>query len=335
MITEAGRLWRRRELAFFALLGCVSLILAACGTPDPRADRRFSPGANPGGKILFAQNGDIYIYDGSIKKLTNVGDASLPRWSGDGSQFVFVRTGDAFSDIWVANADGSNLRQLTHDQPTITPGSKAYVDQAVWALDPAWSRTGDTIAFVSDRGTPKNYLWLMKGLDANATRVAASTVNGDNVERPDFSSDGTKIVFAQRTTGSTDLQRWTQLWIADLTTGRLIPLVRGEQSAYDPSWSPDGKWIAYVQRTGTSNDIWVIPADGGQPVQLTNVGDATTPTWSPDGTRIAFLVTDGVSFKAQNVSFSVDASGAPKAGKPQDLFSAGNVDAVSGLSWAP
>lgn len=327
-----------RPLRFLVVLACLALVPAACGSPDPALSQPAAAAAQPAAKILFAQKGDIYEWDGSsIHQLTKLGDASYPRWSSDGSQFVFVRSGDAYSDIWTANADGSALKQLTRDQPTGQIGTLDYVNNAVWALDPVWSRAGDDIAFVSDRGTPQNYVWLIRGVGSNAVRVPGSTVNGDNVEHPDFSPDGKQLVFAQRVQSQTNsLDRWTQIWKVDLTTGQLSPVVKTDSGSFDPAWSPDGKWIAYVGRTGTADDLWVIPAQGsGQAVKLTSTGNVVSPTWAPDGSGIAFLQTDGVTFQASYISFSVDASGAPQVGKVQNLFTAPLIDAVSGLSWAP
>jgi uncharacterized repeat protein (TIGR01451 family) len=56
-----------------------------------------------------------------------------------------------------------------------------------------------------------------------------------------------------------------------------------------PTWSPDGKKIAFLSNRGGNNDVWVIPASGGTAVQLTNdSANDGAPDWSPDGTRIAF-----------------------------------------------
>lgn len=327
---------RRPDIRLLAVLTlCLALLIAACGTPDPALDGNATVGAKPEGRILFAQGGDIFVWDGSIEKVLEVGNASYPRWSRDGDRFVMVRTGDAYSDLWIANADGSGLQQLTFNKPQLQPGTKAYVDQALWALDPVWSPASDQIAFVMDRGTSQNYLWLMSEPGADPIRVAASTVNGDHVERPSFSPDGQQIVFAQRATGDTSLQRTTRLWKVTPATGALEPVAEAEGGAYAPAWSPDGNWIAYIVRTGTENDVWVVPAEGGEPTRLTDLGDVAAPAWSPDGTWLAFLKVDGTSFKAMAVEFSVGPDGVPTAGKPQELFKADHIDAVSGLSWAP
>src|SRR5215470_8313409 len=56
-----------------------------------------------------------------------------------------------------------------------------------------------------------------------------------------------------------------------------------------PTWSPDGKSIAYISNMSGRNNLWIVPADGGFPTQLT-VSDQrqTSPAWSPDGKWIAY-----------------------------------------------
>ena len=62
----------------------------------------------------------------------------------------------------------------------------------------------------------------------------------------------------------------------------------------DPTWSPDGKTIAFTSTRGGSKDIWTINADGSGLRQLTgDQGTEENPAWSPDGTRIAYDSDDG------------------------------------------
>ena len=58
----------------------------------------------------------------------------------------------------------------------------------------------------------------------------------------------------------------------------------------DPSWSPDGKFIAFASNRGKTYDIWIMESNGANPVQLTTADDAneSNPAWSPDGKRIAY-----------------------------------------------
>ncbi len=57
-----------------------------------------------------------------------------------------------------------------------------------------------------------------------------------------------------------------------------------------PAWSPDGTTLAYVSRVEESQDIWMVAASGGEPVNLTPSfeGNEFAPSWSPDGRQIAF-----------------------------------------------
>lgn len=328
--TRAGR----TGFPLLILSLAVLWISIACGDQAPLRETDAALAAPRSGKILFVQHGDIYVWEnGKTRRLLEVGDAAWPRWSPDGSRIAFVRMGDAYSDLYVVGSDGQGLQRLTRNQPSYTPGSYQYVQNAVWALSPAWSPDGSTIAYVSDLNTLKNFLWLIPASGGTPQRIEASTRLGDNVDQPSFSPDGTKIVFIHRVNREDGLQRRTDLWVVDLRTGALTPLIQGGDGQYAPAWSPDGNWIVYVGRHGEANDLFAIPATGGEPVQLTRSGVVAAPTWSPDGRALAFLQLEGGGFAVYTVDFSIGPDGRPRVGEPKKLFEAESIDAVSGLSW--
>jgi TolB protein len=84
----------------------------------------------------------------------------------------------------------------------------------------------------------------------------------------------------------------TDLYIMDVANGRSHWLTRDRATASAPVWSPDGTQIAFSSnRDGLGANIWVMNADGSNPVQLTGLTDAGTsynPAWSSDGKKIAF-----------------------------------------------
>ena len=57
-----------------------------------------------------------------------------------------------------------------------------------------------------------------------------------------------------------------------------------------PDWSPDGKTVAFITNLSGRNNLWLVPSEGGWPMQLT-VSDQrqTSPAWSPDGKWIAYM----------------------------------------------
>ncbi|HEU5424606.1 MAG TPA: DPP IV N-terminal domain-containing protein [Nitrolancea sp.] len=324
MLRRSGWGWLGGALLLLSLL-------AACGQPDAGLTRA---GAAPSGRILFAQKGDISLWQGGkLQQVTHLGDASAPSWAPDGQRFVFVRTGDGWSDLFVGQLGGDQYQQLTHDRPNGQIGTQAFVDNASWALDPDWSPSGDTIAYVSDLGTQLNFLWLIQGLGNQPRQVAASTSNQQLVEGPSFSPDGSKIVYTQRVQPDSSIDRTTELWMVDLESGKATRLVQGGNGSYDPAWSPDGRWIAFVQRTGQQNDLWLVSAKGGTAVKLTSGPQVVAPAWAPDSSSIAFFTPDGEGFDADYISFSTDANGNPQVTQPQTLFKTDGVDAPSGMSW--
>jgi len=95
---------------------------------------------------------------------------------------------------------------------------------------------------------------------------------------PDFSPDGTHVVFV-RSTPDLVLLGLGPLFVADLSssTRPITALPGGGGLATHPEWSPDGQWIVYLGPTG---DLFAIPSAGGQALQLTNDGaNRSYPTW--------------------------------------------------------
>jgi dipeptidyl aminopeptidase/acylaminoacyl peptidase len=115
------------------------------------------------------------------------------------------------------------------------------------------------------------------------------------VGTPQWSPDGTQLVFAitrhDLAKGTSD----TDLWLADAKAGTTRPLTRHEGFDGSPTWSPDGRSLAFVSSRGEGQgnegaQLWRISIDGGEPERLTSLSTGVDePQWSPDGRRIAFV----------------------------------------------
>ncbi len=154
-----------------------------------------------GGKIAFSSNrgtGTLVLFmmnvDGTgLVRLTDhrCGDDIMPAWSPDGTRIAFVSDrSDQNScggwDIYVMNADGSNVQRLT-----------TYQGQGNGAISPTWSPDGAKIAFMSDRdGNPQ--LYVMNGDGTAQNRLTNNTADDRD---PSWSADGTELAFSSTRDG--------------------------------------------------------------------------------------------------------------------------------------
>jgi len=218
--------------------------------------------------------------------------------------FYSTRTGSP--DLFLINADGTGLEQLTS-----------------WSTDervPDWSPDGRTLVFYSNNDGDYD----LYTLSLSSRAITKLTFNDCNDYSPQWSPDSKQIVYysdcdgnreiylihpdganIQQLTFTTDVYNWFPAWSPD---GRQIAFASNRAGQYDvyamnldgsglqliitgciPAWSPDGLRIAYATRCDGSGDIWVINVDGTHDTQLTtdNFGD-TGPTWSPDGKGVIF-----------------------------------------------
>lgn len=115
---------------------------------------------------------------------------------------------------------------------------------------------------------------------------------------PRISPDGSVVAYVVTTVDAEENAYKSAIWVVP-TDGSEPPrrFSRGPKRDASPRWSPDGRFLAFTSNrdedaNGTSGgaQLYVIPAEGGEAVQLTDFGKESVdePTWSPDGTRIAF-----------------------------------------------
>lgn len=168
-----------------------------------------------------------------------------------------------------------------------------FLAAALAGCGPSREQPAGRFVFSGDFASPASRLYVIgadgKGLH-KVTPGLASVGEGD----ADWSPDGSRIVFDRTYHCAASLGLCSALWVVNADGSaeeRLTPEnAQGVTSALAPTWSPDGRRIAYVLLNDRSevSDVWVMDADGSTQRRRTDVGDAEEPAWAPDGRRIAF-----------------------------------------------
>jgi dipeptidyl aminopeptidase/acylaminoacyl peptidase len=257
---------------------------------EPIGETTLSP---DGKTIAFTRNGQIVLMPANggwpVPVTSTVGGKSGIAWSPDGKQLAFVSQGS----IWVVSAAGGAPHRLTNAPPGAGDPRQA-TDRG-----PVWSPKGRWILFQSGRRGTNSLLVVSN--DGNVTSFLTSPK--DEAADGRWSPDGEQIVYVERAreyfSGKLKLLHF------DVHTGQVsgepvdlytAPVDRGGGwSIRGAEWSPDGKELATVLQNSGWNHIYLIPARGGEPKQITDGAfEDEDPTFSPDGKNIAFVSSRGL-----------------------------------------
>jgi Tol biopolymer transport system component/serine/threonine protein kinase len=149
------------------------------------------------------------------------------------------------------------------------------------------------IAFASDRsGVPQVTLMNIDG-----TSLRDLTQLPDGACQPNWSPDGTRVVFTSPCRTSRNQYAGSSVWVINADGSELRPLATAPGGSFDPAWSPDGDLIAYTSLQDGWPQIYVMNSNGGEKVNLSgNTAHERNPSWSPSGTQLIFSSTrSGVS----------------------------------------
>ncbi|MGB5389091.1 MAG: protein kinase [Thermoanaerobaculia bacterium] len=297
---------KRRRVARWAGLGAVGMVsLAALAVLFwvLRPDREAAESDSAKESATFTN----LVFDTATK-----GKVSA---SPDGRYFVYASDAVDSWDIYLRRISGGRAINLTEDSPEDDK-------------QPAFSPDGEWIAFRSER--EGGGIFVMGATGETVRRVT------DHGYYPDWSPDGTKIVFS--TSASVDLNRWSgdsnhRIWILDLPSGDLERVL--DHSALMPAWSPDGRWIAFYAVWGSPGteaeiqyDLFTVPAGGGTPNAVTEDAQFEhSPAWSPDGRSLYYVTDAGGSRDLWRVS--IDELTGKRLGDPERMTSGSSVAHIS------
>jgi Tol biopolymer transport system component len=299
----------RRIASFYAKM--TVLMLTACGASASHAESpvRFLtsgsqdlwPCFSPDGtRILFSRRVAetwelllVPVVGGQPQQLASSRlpvSATRANWSKQNNLIAFTGTSSRGENrIWVINSDGSNPHELE---------SRGLSDQTFY---PSWFPSGEQIAAMDAQDM------VIRRVDLN-TRVAVTVTDHKRVltGMPSVSPDGKWIAFAgQENAGQKYDQTKNAIWLVD--DGGVPHTVESNPGqGRAPTWSPDGKLLAFESTRGSTIGlyaIFLINRDGTGLRQVTDqVLNADHPVWSPDGRQLAFSARASMWAKGRGIA---------------------------------
>lgn len=247
----AGSLWRQR------LDGSEAVQLTDGAGYD------YQPDWSPDGKsVVYVSNRKdamelwlLEVATGKTTQLTSGGAVNVePRWSPDGKKIVWVSTEfHKRFHVFMASVNGGkleNVARLTGETSSSLP--RYYYSAYDMEINPAWTRDGKEILFVSNRGHiyGTGGLWRMEA----KTGAAAREIHYEETSwkaRPDFSPDGSRMVYSSYLG-----RQWQNVWVMPAKGGDPFPVSYAEWDETNARWSPDGKKIAAISNQSGGTEIF-------------------------------------------------------------------------------
>lgn len=281
---------RAQQIALMPAMGGWPVTLTS--TPGGKSDVAFSP---DGKQLAFASQGSIWVVPvagGAPTRLTNApagsGDPRQatdrdPRWSPDGRWILFTSGRRGVSSLMVVSNDGNTTSFLTK-----------LVQEASEAR---WSPDGKRIVYITrTREYFSGRIELLE-FDTRSGRGVGDPVvlytspvdrgGSWSIHGTEWSPNGQTLVTVLQNSG------WDHLYLIPAKGGEPKQLTEGDFDDAEPSFSPDGRELAFTSNRGLaeSTGLWTVSASGGQSRQVTTFGTpgvTSDPQWGPDGKEIFF-----------------------------------------------
>jgi Tol biopolymer transport system component len=274
---------RNRKIGAFAVVAAVLAVAAIVAITLPGDDRTKDVGTDPRPETPSGPY-DLNLTTGVTTPLPDsLPEASLYAVSPDGAMIAGAPCCSPPNPVWVANIDGTNVRQLTPD--------------GIDGFAPRWSPDGSMLVY-QERDASTEEIGNLVVIDvATGERTTITDLPERNYGwwalLPSFAPDGRSILF-QLPKGPEYTPAGWNIWTVPVAGGEPTRLRRDASMG---AYSPDGGSLVYLN---PSRDDWTSPTllvsntDGSDARILARGEEIAFPRWSPDGTRIAYADQGGV-----------------------------------------
>jgi serine/threonine protein kinase len=214
--------------------------------------------------------------------------------SRDGKK-VALEIGDP-ADIWILDLERGVRQRLTSE-----PLNEDYA---------TWSPDGRQLAYATDRDV--QMVMYMRAADGRGADVLLVRLEGRDTAPTDWSRDGRFLLFDSSPQG---LATTSDIWILPMTGSdrKARPFLQSAASESGGTFSPDGKWIAFLSDESGRQEVYVTAADGSSGrQQISNTGAFEYARWRADGKELFYLAHDGtlVAMSIKETANGIEASAA-------------------------
>jgi len=219
--------------------------------------------------------------DGGVEKqLTSLGaHINAYSWSPDGRSIVLSGTRYGRYDIYKVEVPSGKAVRLT--------------DDVLYEVYPVFTPSGEHILYVRLNETWTDHTVVMMTADGEQVREVTQDTDffdyifGRKVGYPLLSPDEETVVFPSHRSG------WINYWQVPLAGGEPKPVYAEDSDQSEATFSPDGRFLAFVSNTNGTTRLTVVPADAGGSARILvnpELGVASKPVWSPDGKQLAYIL---------------------------------------------
>lgn len=299
-------------------------------TPNLIAQMRLvgAPLVSPDGQWLayvqdHNQRADIWVMpaSGGIPRLVTADTPCTPTFTG-GTGSGYAWTPDSAALVYTG-ADDGKLRRV----PRAGGKSRAITDGQGVNASPSVAPDGSFVVYLADRGDVDDEVFIaVRDLDSRTASARRLTPDTLFAMDPQVSPDGARVacvLYDRRVWRSHD----TQIAVIALASGEIAVLTPTDNVLnVAPRWSPDGATLAFTSDRDGYNNIFTVPAGGGEArAVMPERFEQAEPSWSPDGRRIAYTRNEEADLQIMVAEIA--------SGATEKVSTRRGVN--SGIAWSP